>query len=96
MAGDQTDAISALLSEAEEAHGAYEATELNGVYDQDWARWYAIYAVEHGIGDSIGRSVTAGELTQFFADSYAEFGQADPKPTEPWAVYTARRIAADM
>ena len=45
------DAIEALLAEAEQAHGTYEATVLQGVYDQDWPRWYAGYAVEHGVAE---------------------------------------------
>ena len=96
MAADREDAISALLSETEAAHGTYETTVLNGVYDQEWPRWYAAYAVEHGLGDLIGRPVTADELAQFLASSYAQFKNADPKPIEPWADYIARRIAADM
>jgi hypothetical protein len=96
MADDRSDKISALLTQAEAAHGAYEATELNGVYDQEWARWYAAYAVEHGISDLVGRPITSDELAQFLAGSYADFQQADPKPTEPWAQSTARRLAAEM
>ena len=49
MASDRIEAINALLVETQQAHGVYEAAELNGVYDQDWPRWYAAFAVEHGI-----------------------------------------------
>ena len=45
-----TEAIDALLVRAAAAHGEFEETELQGVYDQAWPRWYATYAVEHGIG----------------------------------------------
>jgi hypothetical protein len=96
MPSDRTEAISALLVRAEEAHGAYEAAELNGVYDQDWPRWYAAWAVEHGLGALVGRDVSPDEVEQFLARSSAELEQADPKPTESWAAYTAARMAADL
>lgn len=96
MAADRIQAISALLKQAEEAHATYETTELNGVYDQEWARWYAAYAVEHGIGERIGHHVSTDDLAQFLDDSYGRFEQADAKPGEPWAAYTARRIAAEL
>jgi hypothetical protein len=95
MAADRTDALSALLVETEQAHGKYEAAELNGVYDQEWPRWYAAYAVEHGIGDLIGHPVTADEMAQVFVSKNAEFEQTTPKPTEPWADFVARRLAAE-
>ena len=43
MTVDRIEAVTALLVQAEGAHGVYETTELHGVYDQDWARWYAAY-----------------------------------------------------
>jgi hypothetical protein len=96
MTDGRIEAIRTLLAEAEAAHGSFEATELNGVYDHEWARWYAEYAVEHGIGERLGHDVGADRLAQFLADSFDEFERADPKPTEPWAAYTARRIADEL
>ena len=96
MEADRTEALNALLVQTQEAHGAFEATELNGVYDQEWAQWYAAYAVEHGIGALLGRDVPTDELAQFLTSSYADFERIDPKPSEPWAMHTARRIASDM
>lgn len=96
MPADRAEAVSALLVEAEEAHGVYETTELNGVYDQEWARWYSAYAVDHGIGAMVGHPVAADQLAEFLASSFAHFKQADPKPTESWAAYTARRITAEL
>lgn len=89
------EAINALLVQAEEAHGVFEETELKGVYDQEWPRWYAAYAVEHGIGALIGRAVTNDQLAQFLASTNVEFEQAEPTPHEPWAAYTAGRLAAE-
>ena len=96
MAADRVDAISALLAETMEAHGKFEETELNGVYDQEWARWYAAYAVEHGIGALVGHAVTTDDLAQFLASSNVEFEQAAPKTAESWADYTAGRLAAEL
>jgi hypothetical protein len=95
MTTDPIEAVNALLLRAEAAHGTYETTELNGVYDQEWPRWYAAYAVDHGIAELVGRAVTTDQLAQFLAGSYAEFQRAEPKSGEPWAAYTARRITAE-
>jgi hypothetical protein len=96
MEADREDALTVLLGQAQEAHGAFEATELDGVYDKEWPRWYAAYAVEHGIGALLGHDVTADGLARFLASSFAEFEAIDPRPGEPWAAYTARRIAAEL
>jgi hypothetical protein len=90
------DQLTTLLVQAGEAHGRFEQTELQGVYDQAWPRWYATYAVEHGIGALVGRLITIDRLAEFLASSNAEFEQIEPKPAEPWAAYTARRIAAEL
>jgi hypothetical protein len=96
MEDDLVGAVNALLAETEEAHGRYEATELNGVYDEEWPRWYAAYAVDHGIGELLGRDVTTDKLAEFLADRYAQFEQTNLKPSEGWAAYMARRIAAEL
>lgn len=96
MTIDRVQAIDELLVRAESAHGVYERTELHGVYDQDWPRWYARFAVEHGIGALVGREVTADELAAFLARTNAELERSEPKPDEPWSAHTARRIAAEL
>jgi hypothetical protein len=93
---DRIEAIGALLVEAEEAHGAYEATELGGVYDEDWPRWYAAYAVEHGIGELVGHEVPPDRLAAFLAAGFDDFKATDPEPAEPWSAYLARRVAAEL
>ena len=90
---DQIAALESLLEAAAAAHGVYEAAELNGVYDEAWPRWYAAYAVDHGLGELVGRPVTADEVADFFASSWDEIKATEPKPTEPWPVLMARRIA---
>jgi hypothetical protein len=92
---ERAELIGALLLQAQAAHGAYEATELNGVYDQQWPQWYAAYAVEHGLGSLLGHDVTADALAEFLASSYDDFERSDPKPSDSWAGYIARRMAAE-
>lgn len=93
---DRTERIRALLAETEQAHGVYEATELNGVYDEDWPRWYAAYAVDHGIGDILGREVTTDRLADLLARGFEDFKRTEPEPPEPWSAYLARRIAEEL
>ena len=35
--------ILGLLTGAAAAHGAYEAEELDGIYDEEWPAWYAAH-----------------------------------------------------
>ncbi len=88
--------IEGLLDRAKEAHGEYERTELDGVYDEDWPRWYAHYAVDNGLGDLLGRVVAADEVTSFFKDSYAEFSATVFEAEQSWTIYTARRLTDEL
>jgi hypothetical protein len=96
MTTDRTRAIEALLTATEAAHGVYETNELGGVYDEQWAGWYAAYAVEHGIGELVGHAVTTDELERFLINTFNEFMGLDPKPARSWAAWIARRAAADL
>jgi hypothetical protein len=95
-APDRLAAVSALLTEAESAHGVYEAAVLGGVYDQAWPDWYATYAVEHGIGELVGHPVTAADVATVLSRTFEAFKAADPKPTEAWAAWTARRLTTEL
>ena len=95
MAAD-IESLTALLTRTAEAHGVYEEAELDGVYDQEWPHWYATYAVDHGIGALVGRDVTADELALFLARSNADLERIEATDREPWPIYTARRIAAEL
>jgi len=92
---DATSEVAALLGRAKRAHGAYEASELGGVYDEEWPRWYATYALDNGLPALLGREVTVEALTELLADSWATYDAADPAPAEPWEVHAAGRITAD-
>jgi hypothetical protein len=96
MTADRVEAITRLLVQAEGAHGDYERNELGGMYDEQWPRWYAEFAVNHGIGDLRGRPLSPDDLSAFLASSYGEFKQARAEPDEEWAAYTARRIVAEL
>ncbi len=96
MEADRAEAVAALLVQAEKTHGAYEATELNGVYDKEWPTWYAGYLVRHGLGDLLGHEVTTDRVAEFLASRYAEFEETDPKPSEPWPAYIASRMVAAL
>ena len=96
MTDERAIAIQSLLAEAEAAHGAYEATELGGVYDSDWAAWYARHMVDHGIGPMLGHEVTAQDLGALLARSYAAFEQLSTQPADGWAGYLARSILSEL
>lgn len=93
---NRVDAVRALLEEAEAAHGIYESTELDGVYDQGWPSWYADYAVDHGLSGLLGHPVHTEALAQLLAKAFQDFRNAESTPDEPWAVYAAQRIAAEL
>lgn len=93
MATHDLGSITALLDRAGQAHSQYEQAELNGVYDQAWAAWYAAYVVEHGLGALLGHAVTAGQVAAFFARSFAQYQREGI--TEAWPAYTARALAAE-
>lgn len=95
MTDERATAIQALLGEAEQAHATYESTELHGEYDREWARWYARYAVDHGIGLILGHDITA-DLGAFLSAAFAAYEQLDPAPSDGWAAYVARRIVAEL
>jgi hypothetical protein len=95
-ATDRIEALAALLTESEAAHGVYETAELNGVYDQAWPSWYAAYAIDHGIGALVGHPIAADKLAEFLASTFADFKEIEPNPSEGWAAYAARRIMAEL
>jgi len=96
MTADRIEAIRALLADAEVAHGVYEQAELGGVYDQDWPRWYATFAVDHGIAELLGRPITADELTRFLERSWQERQSSGAGASSDWADSTARQIATEL
>jgi hypothetical protein len=84
--------LAALLSETGAAHGVYEESELNGVYDQQWPAWYAAYLVQHGLGDLVGSAVTSEQVSRLL-EQYDQDYKLD-QPGEGWPAYYARRFVA--
>jgi hypothetical protein len=54
--------IAQLLRRTGSARGQYETTVLNGVYDENWASWYADWAIKHGLNDLMGTAFHADDL----------------------------------
>ena len=97
MPTDRVEGIAALLARTEEAHGAFETSELNGVYDEAWPRWYAAFAVDHGLAELLGHAVSADDVAAFLSAGYAAFeARPEATPDEPWAAYIARRMADEL
>ena len=96
MTSQPTDALERLLTETEAAHGVYETTQLGGAYDQEWPRWYATYAVEHGFGAVVGRDITADDLAALLTRGWGELDALDPRPDEPWSSWMARWLFAEL
>jgi len=82
--------VAALLREVGAAHGAYEAQELKGVYDQIWPAWYAAYLVEHGIGELLGKAITEEQLAQLLAQYDNEYRTQQRQ--EGWPDYYAGQL----
>ena len=83
--------IADLLLRAKAAHGEYERTELGGVYDEQWARWYAQFIVDNGLADVLGRQISPEEMTTLLRASWEE--QQRSAPDETWERFTATRIS---
>jgi hypothetical protein len=82
--------ITLLLGRTGYAHGHYETTVLNGVYDVDWAPWYADWAIQNGLNELLGTSFDADSLGRLFFD-INEDHRRDGHGLS-WAVFTAQRL----
>ncbi len=82
-----------LLIQAEQAHGQYERTILNGVYDQNWAIWYANYTIDQGMEKVLNRSFSGEQLSQFLSQSYEQYKAEQSQKT--WAAYTAQKLVEE-
>lgn len=87
-------AVAALLREAETAHGAYETRVLGGVFDEEWAAWYAAYLLDHGLGDLLpgAENLDVDNLTAMLARLAANYERGDQ--TSPWPDVYARGLVA--
>jgi hypothetical protein len=81
---------------ASEAHDTYEKAELDGVYDQDWAQWYATYVIEHGLSLLLRHAVTVPQLADFLAETNLDYQRVNRESDSDWATYTSRRLASEL
>lgn len=79
-----------LLQRASMAHGKYETEQLNGVYDQQWAPWYAGWLIDHGINQALGTDFETDGFGQLLYDLNESHKRE--RTGENWAQYTARRL----
>lgn len=83
-----------LLSKAQSAHHDFEATELEGKFDEQWAAWYAEYLIENGIAGLFGAEpdpdTLAARLHEISQRHKAE------RTATAWAEYTARELLNNL
>src|SRR5688572_5871874 len=87
-------AVAALLREGEAAHGAYETNVLGGVFGEDWPAWYAVYLLDHGLGDRLpsGESLDVATLTAMLARLATDYQRGEQ--ASPWPDVYARGVVA--
>lgn len=92
MQSTHTQALEMLLIRAGSAHGAYEARELGGVYDQDWPQWYAAYLLEHGLTDLLASMPIHAQVAAWL--QACDTAYRAERPAMPWPAFYAARIGA--
>lgn len=94
MTSKTIEEISSLLSQAGMAHHEYEQNILKGVYDRDWAIWYADYALANGFNRLLNTSLTVEQLTQLLIQTNSQY-EAETL-TQNWSDYTAEKICLSL
>lgn len=89
-----TTQIETLLIQSEQAHGQYERSVLNEVYDQNWATWYAQYAIAHNIDKYLDKQLSTEQLSQFLNQSYDQYKAEQSQ--QSWATYTAEKLVKEF
>jgi hypothetical protein len=89
-------AIAALLRETEAAHGAYETDVLAGVFDKDWATWYARYLLDHGLTEFLPGPgcLDVDALAAMLSRLAAEYEREET--ATPWPDFYARGIVLEF
>ena len=91
MMNDMRIALTYLLEQTSQAHGEYETTLLNGVYDLNWPRWYAHWALEHGLDELLNSSLSVEDLGELL-DAINQQHQFHSQGLS-WAQFTAYHLA---
>lgn len=89
MTSDLIQRLTDLLQQAGAAHGVYEEETLNGVYDQQWAVWYAGWLLDNGFATLLNTALDQQNLGQLLHTLNEEHQQSGG---ETWAQFTARRL----
>jgi hypothetical protein len=86
--------IERLLVNTLAAHSVYETTVLGGVYDEDWAGWYAAYLRDHGLPAVLPRaaSLDASQLRAILAQLHRDY--TEESPDADWQPWYAERLGA--
>lgn len=84
--------ITRLLERSHTAHAEYEASVLNGQYDEQWPDWYAAWLIEQGINDFLNVDLQTPELTTLLIDITEQHKQTDG--AKNWYDYTAEQLIA--
>lgn len=89
-------AVATLLREAEAAHGAYETNVLGGVFDEDWAAWYAARLLDNGLRGHLpgAESLDVDTLAAMLARLAADYEQGEQ--TSPWPDVYAKGIVSNF
>jgi len=89
-------AIAALLREAETAHGVYEKDVLGGVFDEDWAAWYAAYLLDNDLRDHLpgAEGLDGDTLAAMLARLAADYEQGEE--VSPWPDVYAKGIVSNF
>lgn len=90
MTPEKTALLEQLLRSASSAHGEYEEKVLNGVYDEDWSRWYAGWVVEHGLNELVAQSLGVERWSQILSELNEQYKQTDQQ--QSWAAFTAQEL----
>lgn len=83
--------LSRRLIEAAKAHFEYEKTVLQGVYDQQWAGWYADFLIGHQWNELFRDHWTVPELAE--ALRQADIDYKANAPQTKWQDHYAARFA---
>jgi hypothetical protein len=92
-----TQTVLEALELAAAAHGVHEAEELGGVYDEQWASWYAAHMSRtlaeagHAVGPDALRTALE-DAAAAHADHEKEIGAKDPD----WPQWYAARMTPTL
>lgn len=87
---DNKNQIVELLNETSKAHYKYEQDILNGVFDDEWANWYAEYLVHNGLNELLKEPMKEEELTQNLIDWNEQFENSPDHKN--WSEFNATKF----